>query len=330
MWSSDGSVHTWYVTSTDGITWSPYVTTTGLLNSHHVRVVYDADGFGGTGTYYKIWYWDTSQLYSITAIRAATSTNGIDWFGDRVISQSQTAPLVTGGVSSDWNRGSYGPVDVLYQPGTMPNTGESPFDYSYVMYYDATTGGVEQVGLAYSADGFSWTRYGDEPVLPYTEGSWDSTHAGHGTVIRTGALFLFWYSGGAGSINQGIGYAVSTDGIHWDKRPGGPLPGIGELGTAWNDARNYTPAVLYDAGGFGGHGDNAQWKMWRTGKSGDNYAIGYATWEAGPNEVAAHTVEARLNLSLMLAGLLLLGGMSMLALQGKMFAKIGRARRTIC
>lgn len=307
LWASDGAGHTLYVTSTDGIAWPTYLTTTGLLNSHHVRVLYDANGFGGAETYYKIWYWDTSQLYSITAIRAATSTNGIEWLGDRVISQSETAPLVTGG-DGDWNRGSYGPVDVLYQPGAA-NTGANPFDYAYVMYYDGTTGGVEQVGLAYSVDGFSWTRYGDAPVLPYTMGSWDSTHVGHGTVIKTDELFLFWYSGGTGKINAGIGYAVSLDGIHWDKRPGGPLPGVGELGVpgTWNDARNYTPAVLYDADGFSGHGENSRWKMWRTGKTGSNYAIGYASWDAGPNVVSGYAFKSHHALLYPAAGLCLLG-----------------------
>ncbi len=296
MWAGNGS-KLWYITSTDGINWSSHLTATGLTNVHHARVAYDAAGFGGSSAYYRVWYWDTANLYSIQAIRTATSTNGIDWFGDRVISQSVASPLVTG-VSPDWNRGSYGPVDVLYQPGAMPNSGANPFDYSYVMYYDGTTGGQEVVGLAYSADGYLWTRYGNDPVLDISSGAWDSTHLGFGTVIDTGNLFLFWYSGGTGAINQGIGYAVSTDGINWDKRPDGSLAGIGQLGGAgsWSESRNYTPAVLYDAAGFSGHGDNTTWKIWRTGRSAaGNYAIGYAGWNAGPTAVNLHRLSATIS-----------------------------------
>jgi hypothetical protein len=293
MWAGDGS-HIWVITSTNGITWSARLTATGLTNPHHARVVYDAGGFGGTAVYYKMWYWDTANLYSINAIRTAVSANGVTWTSDQAITQNASSPLVTG-VSPDWNRGSYGPVDVLYQSGTMTNTGTNPFDYSYVMYFDATTGGQEVVGLAYSTNGSSWTRYGSGPVLDVSAGEWDSTHLGFGTVVNNGDLFMFWYSGGTNSINQGIGYAVSADGIHWDKRPDGPLSGIGELGGSgsWNESRNYTPMVLYDANSFSGHGDNRSWKMWRTGKAANgNYAIGYAGWNASPTAITLQTFSA--------------------------------------
>jgi hypothetical protein len=293
MWAGDGS-RIWVITSTNGITWSAHLTATGLTNPHHARVVYDAGGFGGTAVYYKMWYWDTTNSYSINAIRTASSADGLTWTNDQAITQDAASPLVTG-VSPDWNRGSHGPVEVLYQSGTMTNTGTNPFDYSYVMYFDATTGGQEVVGLAYSADGAAWTRYGSGPVLDVSAGEWDSTHLGFGTVINNGDLFMFWYSGGTGSINQGIGYAVSADGIHWDKRPDGPLAGIGERGGSgsWNESRNYTPMVLYDANGFSGHGDSTPWKMWRTGKAANgNYAIGYAGWDAGPTAINLQTFSA--------------------------------------
>jgi hypothetical protein len=50
---------------------------------------------------------------------------------------------------------------------------------------------------------------------------WDSGYVGYGTVIKAGDnAFEFWYSGGSGSVlNQGIGYAFSSDGITWVKDP---------------------------------------------------------------------------------------------------------------
>ncbi len=290
MWASDGS-YIRVTTSTNGIDWSTSVTSTGLTNPHHAQVVYDAGGFGGTADHYKMWYWDMDNLYNINAIRTASSTDGINWSNDQAITQSVTSPLVSN-TPPDWNRGSYGPVNVRYQSGAMPNSGTNPFDYSYVMYFDATAGAQEVVGLAYSADGYFWTRYGDEPVLDISDGEWDGSHLGYGTIIDTGDLYVWWYSGGTGRVDQGIGYAVSTDGINWDKRPDGPLAGIGELGGAgsWNEGRNYTPMVLYDAGGFGGHGDSSRWKMWRTGKSDSGeYSIGYAGWDAVPPSIYLST-----------------------------------------
>jgi len=46
----------------------------------------------------------------------------------------------------------------LYNPDAA-NTGSNPFDYTFVMYYDGTTGGTESIGLGYSSDGILWNGY---------------------------------------------------------------------------------------------------------------------------------------------------------------------------
>ena len=169
MWYADGTGIR-YTTSGDGITWAGGVSATGLTNANHPLVEY-------IGGQYIMWYWDTSQLYSINAIRYAESTNGTTWTGDQAI----TGNIITG-VAGDWNRGSYGPIDVLYNP-TATNTGANPFDYSFAMYFDATTGGVEEIGLGYSSDGKNWNLYGK--VLPKGSSSdWDSSYATFGTIIK--------------------------------------------------------------------------------------------------------------------------------------------------
>ena len=99
-----------YATSSDGISWTEVAACTGLQNPNHCWVV-------KTGTSnYEIWYWDTSQLYSIAAIRRADSSDGINWINDAAITQSDpTQPLITPAhPHQQWNRGSYGPCSVLF------------------------------------------------------------------------------------------------------------------------------------------------------------------------------------------------------------------------
>ena len=284
MWFSDGGGNIGTATSNDGIDWTEGVDVSGLANPHHSTVLYDADGFGGggAGPFYKIWYWDTSKLYSVDAIRVAESDDGINWVNDQALTTDGSKPIVSGG-AGDWNRGSYGPIQIFYQPG-MANVGDDPFGYEYVMYFDGTTGGFEQAGLGYSADGLHWVRYGDDPVLASgadwqgvwgLPDPWDSSYIGFGTVIRdSDGGFHWFFCGGTTSIDEGIGYASSDDGLTWTKDTVNPFVKT-EAGT-WHSKRAYTPTVLYDADRFSGHGQNSEYKLWYTGRDdANNYQLGY-------------------------------------------------------
>ncbi len=265
------------VFSDDGINWSGVTDVSGIASEgYHAKIVY----IPGAGPYYyKIWYWDASvSIYSINAIRTADSVDGVAWVNDQVLTQDPAHQLVTG-VWPDWNTGSYGPVSVLYNPSAS-NTGSNPFDYTFAMYYDGTTGGVEVTGLGYSADGNYWTRYGTNPVLGLgAPGSWDSDYVTNGTVIPAiGGVWRMWYSGSgpSGGGNEGIGYATSPDGINWTKYSGNPIMHKND-GVPWRNERTYTPSVIYSASDFDGHGPATKFKMWFTGLTGlTTYAIGYA------------------------------------------------------
>jgi hypothetical protein len=155
------------------------------------------------------------------------------------------------------------------------------------MYYDATTGAIEQVAIAYSADGKQlWKLYGSGPVLLRGDpGSWDENYACHGTVLRFQGMYLMWYSGGINHAHEGIGYAESSDGLTWNKDASNPMQVRGGPGS-WDEMRHYTPSVIYVANKFSGHGDSCEFKMYYSGvDSGEkNYAIGYktGTLQAGP------------------------------------------------
>lgn len=275
MWYT-GNGGIFYATSSDGLSWSDGnggSAVSGLTNPHHAVVRYD-------GGMYKMWYWDYSQLYSIASIRYAESADGVTWSNDRAVSQDASKPIITGS-SGDWNRGSYGPSDVIVNPAAS-NTGSNPWDYSYVMYYDATTGGQQDIGIGYSSNGVDWVRYGASndaahALAPAGSGNWDATHVGRCSVFRDAdGEFHMWYSGGDGSVDEGIGYAVSSDGINWTRysQVGSNVVFSVDDNVSWRTDRTYTPVVV--------DGD----EMWFTGDDGTSRTIGYANLVPEPAAIA--------------------------------------------
>ncbi len=317
MWYGDGQGQFEAVTySDDGVNWSDPVQTTGIRAAgYHAKVsTYIPGGYNAAGGtyYYKMWYWDSSvhdMPYTIDGIRTADSIDGVAWANDSVITQNSNAPLVTG-ISTDWNRGTYGPISVHHNAAAS-NMGTNPFDYAFAMYFDATNGGVESIGLGYSTDGNTdWRIYGSTPVLDHgIPGDWDSDYATAGVVIHgVDGMWRMWYSGSgpSGGGQQGIGYATSPNGILWTKDSGNPVFSIFQ-GVAWRDARCYTPAVLYSASRFDGHGEAATYKMWFTGLTSAtvNMTIGYATGAALPVTVGdVYSTDENMTLNVAAPGVL--------------------------
>ena len=261
MWS-DTSGGLDMATSADGINWTSQGTASGLTAPKHTLVE-------KIGTDYRIWYWP-GLSYSINDMRTATSSNGLAWTGDQALTQVGSTVVGAGMV---WNRGSYGPADVIYNPGgsagiTNPVDEASVWANKFVMYYDGTTGGSESLGLAVSNDGINWRGYNDgvAPVLAGTGvgGDWDAGYVSRATIIKDGPDdYNMWYSGGVGAMNHGIGYASSADGINWTRDADNPIFYITD-GVAWRDNRSYTPMVIGN-------------EMWFTGKSTAGvYSIGHA------------------------------------------------------
>jgi len=266
MWS-DCATGVQVATSADGIAWTTAGQALGLLNPRHTVVE-------KIGSEYRMWYNDSGRLYGIQDIRTATSSDGLTWTDDQPITQVGTT-VVTGTWPS-WNTGSYGPCDILYNAAgsdtlTEPVDEASVWANKFVMYYDGTTGADEFLGLAVSNDGLNWRGYNDgaNPVLDSSPTGWDSGYVAFGTVIKESEdVFHLWYSGGNDStLNNGIGYASSTDGINWVKDDDNPIFHKSD-GVDWRDSRTYTPMVIGN-------------EMWFTGKDVETgvYAIGYAVPE---------------------------------------------------
>ncbi len=276
MWYGTSSGAVGFACSDDGIAWRDKGLVTGNV-SYHCKVLYDPDGFGGTKYYYKMWYADPDVWpYDYRTIRYAKSVDGIKWVRGRAITQNKLQPLVTG--DCGWWYGTYGPGAVIYNPkGYNAWHDDDPMGHKYVMYYNVAPmncipGETEATALAYSLNGKHWKRYGDEPVmLSGPDDAWDNLYVYAWTVIKENDGYSMWYSGGGSASHEGIGYAVSPDGINWTADSNNPVFHIND-GVEWRDIRTYTPSVI-KAGNI--------YKMWFSGKESAEscYSIGYATAE---------------------------------------------------
>jgi predicted GH43/DUF377 family glycosyl hydrolase len=269
-----------YAESADGINWTagPNPVIGLVTGANHPLVKYDPNGFGD-GVYYKMWYEDTTvSIYTINALRYAESADGVNWTSDQPLTQDGTYQLVAGDLATGWNRGSYGPCDLIYNPSGFPDN-INIWNNKYVMYYMGTDGGNESIGLAYSDNGTHWTGYINNPVLsPGAAADWDNTGVGYCSVLNlSSGNWQMWYGGGP-NTKYGIGYATSPDGITWTKHPDNPVFHKDD-GKLWRNLRTYTPWVLYDDARFSGHGDAYNYKMWFSGMNTattEKYSIGYA------------------------------------------------------
>ncbi len=91
-------------------------------------------------------------------------------------------------------------------------------------YLPGAAEGSSHIFYAVSKDGKEFSRVGDKPVLT-PEKEWEKASVMCPDVMwdEEEGLFKMWYSGGEQYEPNAIGYAVSTDGIHWDKNGEEPV-----------------------------------------------------------------------------------------------------------
>ncbi len=98
-----------------------------------------------------------------------------------------------------------------------------------------------EINLATSTNGLTWTPYEENPVFtPGAPGSWNHAWVQDATIIHdpeTGG-FEMWYQAAANEdlLTTGIGYATSSDGLHWTPVGDGPVIDQGLPGS-WNEER---------------------------------------------------------------------------------------------
>ncbi|MGB4261787.1 MAG: hypothetical protein WBJ09_07760, partial [Candidatus Cloacimonas acidaminovorans] len=226
--------------SDDGFAWDAEKKVTGIAaNGYHVVCALEA------ADRLRILYWNPdvpNQPYAMAGLRTAVCDPSVApaaFTGDTPCS----GDLVTEGSVQVWNRGHYGPSFLWYN--SLPTSVEGrPFTWRYAMYFIASTGGNDSLGLACSNDAVVWKLFGNGPILsglidpqPW-EGANGYVSAAHVERLPDGRWWML-YSGGAAG-NAGIGYAWSWDRVHWRKAEINP---VFKNGSGPFLERCYTPSL---------------------------------------------------------------------------------------
>jgi len=269
-YAGSGATTLTFAFSNDGLAWTSPTKATGIVaNGYHAEL-------RRVGAELRMWYWDPSVLYTPAAMRTATCPLAqIPQFAGDVPCANGTPPW-TGQPAPAWNRGTYGPSSLFYNaaPTNVPGRPET---YRYHGFVDETTGGTEDLGLVTSDDGVTWSLADPNPIVPRTPAGWDATHldAGSAWFIGGGEVQLL-FSGGNGSLHDGIGFAYSASGSMagpWTKHSANPVfrrvPA-----TNWA-ARCYTPTVVRMRDALG----RTQLRVYYTGDDGAGTRAVYAADE---------------------------------------------------
>lgn len=149
-------------------------------------------------TYRMYFSWRPKQSLAVV-----TSTDGTHWSDPDVV----LAPDLKTGWEDDLNRNA-----VVRRDGV------------YHMWYSGQARGFTRIGYASSLDGLSWTRSSQKPVL-IPEYPWEghSVMCPHVIWDEEALVYKMWYSAGETYEPDAIGYAVSTDGLNWQKHPANPI-----------------------------------------------------------------------------------------------------------
>lgn len=202
------------------------------LYAHTASVIWDRDGL------YKMWY--KGHDGTTGRILYATSFDSFSW--------------VKLGVVLDLGPpGSYDDV-TLENPKVLKES-----ENYYRLWYRGNDGSAGRILYANSSDGVTWNKVGLSLNIGNT-GELDDEIVRPSTIYKTNdGTYKMWYDGFDGS-NFRIFYAISSDGISWNKQGVVLQPG--------------SPGELDDTHVAGGHillDSDGNYKMWYSGHDGSTY-----------------------------------------------------------
>lgn len=127
-------------------------------------------------------------------------------------------PILIQGSDGEWD-------DYAVQAPSVVKT-----DDGYLMFYTGYQRNQAMIGMATSPDGITWTKYDDptttevpfaesDPVFMPNEAGWDNTHVLQPRIVSSPDGLVMLYSGApsVNGSNMKLGYAISEDGIHWER-----------------------------------------------------------------------------------------------------------------
>jgi len=137
----------------------------------------------------------------------------------------QAGPILGVGTSGQWDDFWVQMQSVFWNPDVNLYWG---------YYVGFRNGGTPHTGLATSPDGYVWTKYAGNPILPVGTG-WEANWVSAQIVWREGANDYRMFFNGIDVSNRGqIGYATSTDGVTWSKYAGNPVITNTSSGSPWD------------------------------------------------------------------------------------------------
>jgi hypothetical protein len=233
-------------------------------------VVFDASANSQApfAIYYRARRDDGNGAMAINEFHRAISFDGVEWFNDTALTETVAGSVIGGG---GFQSQSYGPTDVIYQPGasttctTAPVAASFPWNCAYVMVYDAagpvTAGGpfVESVALAGSGNGTAFRGLAAPILAPGSAGAWDDSYATWAHIRKAGGSYTMYYSGGRGPASAcwagsspcyQLGTATSANGLVWSRAGQPAVPtAMFDRFTARTPTTIYYPQAVDDGTG---------------------------------------------------------------------------------
>ena len=165
---------------------------------------------GSLGTCFDICVLDDDGAYRMyfswrpkKSVALVTSDDGIHW--------SPPAIVLGPNPKTDWESDINRPI-VLRRDGL------------WRMWYTGQSHGHSRIGYATSPDGRHWTRRSEKPVLaPQAEWEKVAVMCPHVLFDEPSKQYRMWYSAGDQYEPDAIGYATSTDGLHWTRNSANPI-----------------------------------------------------------------------------------------------------------
>ena len=155
------------------------------------------------GSEYKMWYIGiTNPATHPFLLGLATSPDGLNW------TKYPGNPIMGTAEPSGWS------YPAVFHPSVLWD------GQKYRMWYEGYTEDGYKIGYAESSDGINWNKHPANPVFEHGDpGTWDEASTEAPFVILEGTTYRMWYRGKNASGAEGIGYALSLDGINWSRSP---------------------------------------------------------------------------------------------------------------
>ncbi|WP_430229416.1 hypothetical protein [Paraburkholderia tropica] len=241
----DGSVwRTGLATSSDGgLTWTKHgnpVLDLGGWDTRYIAANGSAINFNGK-VYY---YYHGIDSKGVTKIGLATSTDGVNF-------TAMPNPVLDVDVAGSWDDTAVADPYVVQFGNTL-----------YMYFLGMNSAEIQLMGVATSTDGVTWTKVAG-PILPQGgPNDFDAHGQGEPAVVYQAPFYYMLYVGRSTTEFRDIGWAVSSDGIHWTKQSQGMIPA--NLRQAWDSEVICDPTILPTGNNDGtfyvwfGGGDKAQ------------------------------------------------------------------------